>query len=321
MLQASLLLVLTALTVGGLHDLPAEEKTSPAIAVYFPDYRYREGIEPKFYGSTHLVLFSSKPNEDGSVDFDRITPGLLEIGRKAKLKNIKVTCCVGGWGRGKLFATAVSSAENRTRFVAALGDFCEQHQLDGVDIDWEFPKGDKEHADFALFLQELSLRLHTDKRLLTIALGYTRPLSRECYDCVDQVNLMCYQPWNPPKESHAAWLGDAVDQFLASGVPPEKLLLGVGFFAKELGGERRAISYQKLVGENAQPLPESEHGFSPVGKDACDLRIDLVKKHSLGGVMVWDYGHDSTDPQSSLLNYLTKKFTAPPRPPSEANPR
>ena len=268
---------------------------------------------PKFYGSSHLILFSAKPNEDGSVDFGRITPGLLEVGHAAQTQSkgkIKVTFCVGGWGRGKLFATAVSSAESRTRFIAALGDFCETHQLDGVDIDWEFPRGEKEYADFALFLKGLSTRLHADDRLLTVALGYTRPLPKECYDYIDQINLMCYQPWNPPKVSHQAWLSDAVEQFLESGVPPEKLLLGVGFFAKELGGKRRAISYKNLVGEGAKPLPESEHGFSPVGPGACDLRLELVRKHGLGGVMIWDYGHDSTDPKTSLLNYLTKSFTA-----------
>ena len=87
-----------------------------------------------------------------------------------------------------------------------------------------------------------------------------------------------------------------------------------------MGGNRRAISYRNLVGENARPLPDSDHGFSPAGPYACDLRINLVKKHGLGGVMVWDYGHDSEDPADSLLNHLTKNITAPP-PPSEANPQ
>jgi len=291
----------------------------PAISVYFPDYRYQADVEPEFFGTTHLVLFSSKPNDDGSVDFDRITPGLLEVGRKAQTENIKVTFCVGGWGRGKLFANAVSTAENRARFVTALADFCEQHQLDGVDIDWEFPRGETEHADFTLFLRDLSTRLRADDRLLTVALGYTRPLSAECYTYIDQVNLMCYHPWNPPKTSQREWLANAVEKMLASGLPPEKLLLGVGFYAKELGGERRAISYKTLSGANARPLPESEHGFSPANTDACDLRLELVREHQLGGVMVWDYGHDSTEADVSLLNYLSKKLTAEPQRPSELN--
>lgn len=319
--RLSVLALSFSLFLSGGHESIADELApASAISVYFPDYRYSEGMEPKFYGTTHLVLFSAKPNEDGSIDFDRITPGLLKVGRRAQAADkIKVTFCVGGWGRGKLFATAVSSVENRARFVAALGDFCAAHQLDGVDIDWEFPKGEQEHADFALFLKDLSARLHGDGRLLTIALGYTRPLPAECYDCIDQVNLMCYQPWNAPDNSHAAWLAEAVDTMLASGVPPQKLLLGIGFFAKELGGERRAISYKKLAADDSPALPESEYGFSPVGTDACDLRLELVKKHGLGGVMVWDYGHDSTDPDKSLLRYLSSQLT-PPRP-SESNPQ
>ncbi|MCB1093550.1 MAG: glycoside hydrolase family 18 protein, partial [Verrucomicrobiae bacterium] len=135
--------------------------------------------------------------EDGSGDFSRITPELLAFGEKARAGGaVRVSVCVGGWGRGKVFASAVSSEASRSRFVQDLAAFCAGHQLGGVDIDWEFPKGDQEHAHFAAFLAKLGSRLHADGRLLTVALGYTRPLPAECWAHLDRVHLMSYQPWS-----------------------------------------------------------------------------------------------------------------------------
>jgi len=274
------------------------------LAVYFPDYRHDEGYRPTLYGTTDLILFSATPRDDGSVDFSRITPGLLAMGRQAREESgARVTVCVGGWGRGKLFANAVSTAGNRARFVEALGAFCRENDLDGVDIDWEFPRGEREHADFTAFLQALSGVLRAESRVLTVALSPAHPLSPEAYAVIDQVNLMSYQPWNPAP--YETWLEDSVRAILDSGVPPGKVNIGLPFFTKELGGERRALSWKKLVGPGRVSVPESEHGYSPVGTSIIDLRLELVERFGLGGVMVWEYGHDSREPRDSLLRYLS----------------
>lgn len=295
-MKALIVLVLTCLI--SLKGFAADR----VLSVYLPDYRVKGSPEPELYGTTHLILFSAKPFPDGTVDFGRITPELFAFAAKARSKNpaLKVTFSVGGWGRGKEFASAVGSPENRERFAGELVSFCEKHQLDGVDIDWEFPKGEQEHADLEAFLATLSGKLRASGRLLTIALGYTRPLSPACWPFIDQVNLMSYQPWNPT--DYEKWLTESVERFLEAGLPPHKLLVGVGFFAKEKGGERRAISWKKIAGNK---MPESDHGFWPVGQSSCDLRLNLVKKHGLGGVMVWDYGHDSDLPEHSLLRHLS----------------
>ena len=319
--SSPLFLTLGLALVSGTSDSRGEDSrpSQPplVLSVYLPDYRVKSGdVVPQLYGTTHLVLFSAKPNLDGSVDFSRITPELLAFGQKARADGlVKVTFCVGGWGRGEEFKTAVSNETTRARFVADLVAFCATHDLDGVDIDWEFPKGDQEHADFAEFLSALSSKLHADGRLLTAALGYSRPLPTECWDYLDQVNLMSYQPWSVT--DYEPWLRESIVRFLDAGLPPEKLLLGVGFYAKEKAGERRAVSWKNLVDPNSAGLPSSEYGFWPVGTDACDLRIQLVKEYGLGGIMVWDYGHDSGVPETSLLRHLSNGLQTP----VDASPR
>lgn len=273
------------------------------LAVYLPDYRASVAVDAEFYGTTNLILFSAEPEEDGTVNFSRITPELLSVGKVAKEeKEIEVTVCVGGWGRGKTFASAVSKEEHRVRFVKDLVTFCREHQLDGVDIDWEFPKGDQEHADFALFLSRLAKELRAEGRIVTIALGYTRPLPKECWPHIDRVHLMSYQPWND--QPYEPWLRESIELFLDSGLPPEKLLAGLGFFAKEKAGERRAVPWKKMA-EPSNALLSFASGYWPVGKETCDLRVKLAEEYSLGGVMVWEFGHDTAQPESSLLNYLS----------------
>ena len=54
-------------------------------------------------------------------------------------------------------------------------------------------------------------------------------------------------------------------------------------------------------------------GFWETGPEMCDLRVRLVKEYQLGGVMVWEFGHDTDDPKQSLLRHLSKgmELTAP----------
>jgi len=96
----NLFCILLLLQMGALFGEGAEK---PVISVYLPDYRVKVGdLKPRLYGTTHLVLFSAKPTEEGAVDFCRITPELLAFGRKAQdAGGVKVTFCVGPTGIGR----------------------------------------------------------------------------------------------------------------------------------------------------------------------------------------------------------------------------
>ena len=47
---------------------------------------------------------------------------------------------VGGWNAGKeRFQKMSSTAENRKKFIESTMTFMENHNLDGFDLDWEYP--------------------------------------------------------------------------------------------------------------------------------------------------------------------------------------
>lgn len=61
--------------------------------------------------------------------------------RKAKLTNpnLKVLISVGGWTKSHGFHTAAASASSRATVATNLVAFMKTHEMDGIDIDWEYP--------------------------------------------------------------------------------------------------------------------------------------------------------------------------------------
>ena len=63
----------------------------------------------------------------------------------------------------------VESLENHMEpLIEALTAFLREAKLDGIEFDWEFPKGKREWALFSKFLVNLKQRLMQDGRILEI---------------------------------------------------------------------------------------------------------------------------------------------------------
>ncbi len=59
-----------------------------------------------------------------------------------KSANKKVLLALGGWNdsEGDKYSRLVSSPESRNRFNTHTVEFLKQHNFDGLDLDWEYPK-------------------------------------------------------------------------------------------------------------------------------------------------------------------------------------
>jgi len=47
---------------------------------------------------------------------------------------------IGGWTGSRFFSTAVGSEANRTKFVGAIKDLVDRHNLGGVDLEYVLRK-------------------------------------------------------------------------------------------------------------------------------------------------------------------------------------
>jgi chitinase len=180
--------------------------------------------------------------------------------------SLKILVSVGGWLWSNNFSDVAQTAASRQVFIASAMDFLNRYDLDGLDIDWEYPgmpgaghpfrQEDKEN--FTALLKELRARFdretkQTHKRFyLTIAAGASQEYlahteMNKVQKYVDSVNLMTYDFVNPgsdPATGHNAPLytnpaapvqessNDAVLAFQKAGVRAAKLYLGIPFYGR-----------------------------------------------------------------------------------------
>jgi len=183
--------------------------------------------------------------------------------------NLKIIVSVGGWG-ADYFSDVALTADTRQRMADSVAAFIEKYDVDGVDLDWEYPTlagpgishRPEDKRNFSLLLETLRARLdklgaaHQGRHyLLTIAAADGEfvagiELARVSRS-LDWINLMTYDFHNSltPTTGHHAGLhladvapsddraGDkAVAQFLAAGVPAKKLNLGAAFYGRAFTG-------------------------------------------------------------------------------------
>jgi chitinase len=200
---------------------------------------------------------------------------------------LKVLVSVGGWLWSGNFSDVALTPQSRTVFIESVLDFLKRYDLDGLDIDWEYPGmvgaghpfRPEDKQNFTALLKELRMRLdrqtkRSGKRLyLTIAAGasteyleHTEMSKVQIY--VDSVNLMTYDFANPasePMTSHDAPLYTNLDSpqqvsddamvlaFRNAGVPAAKIYLGIPFYGRFWTG-----------------VPDRNHGLFQPGKPTAN---------------------------------------------------
>lgn len=193
-----------------------------------------------------------------------------ELKKVVALKRInpelKILISVGGWSWSGNFSDAVLTKESREIFANSAVTFMQNHELDGIDLDWEYPgqigagnthrPEDKENftAILKLLREKLDALSTADGRyLLTIAsaanqsyLDHTN--MEEAHKYLDFINIMTYDfhgGWEKKTGHHsnlsASKFDDnggirsaesAVLQHIAAKIPASKIVLGVPFYGR-----------------------------------------------------------------------------------------
>jgi chitinase len=183
--------------------------------------------------------------KDDQVNF----PQLLDL--KANYPQLLILISVGGASHSTNFsAVCADTTVVRPHFVESCVQFMMQNDLDGIDIDWEFPTA-TDSANFTKLLQELRSQLDAQgdadgcHYLLTIAApaGPTHIANlqlAQIHSLLDWFNLETYDfttasslktnfvaPLFTPEG--ASKVNAAVTSYLGAGVPPDKIAMGVRF--------------------------------------------------------------------------------------------
>lgn len=280
------------------------------IAGYLPDYRLAEYDYGRTRSLTDLILFSAEPSADGSLDLTRLKNAPWQQLKKLKTEQrIRLILCIGGWDRSTHFPVLVSTAERRETFAKNLVAFCLQERFDGVDIDWEHPETEEEERDYERLLEKIKAEFQPHGLTLTVTMAGWQHLPKSAFQHVDWVNLMAYD--HPGKHSTFDGMKEEVEKILNAGCPKQKLVVGIPLYGRDTSKPEKAIAYAELLSKyRLAPDRNEVEGFFFNGPKLIEAKTDFAKQKQLGGVMVWELGHDAEKPNSlvDLIRTTADKF-------------
>jgi GH18 family chitinase len=275
------LLISIILAAGSAELLPAEAARPAVIAYVFPRGRVLDPTEIRAEKLTHVNFAFANVVGGRVVEGDPHDAENMRVltGLRPDHPHLKILISVGGWSWSKGFSDAALTAKSRRAFVASAIDFVRRHDLDGFDVDWEYPglPGDdnphrpEDRQNFTALLADLRAALDVEGTrrdrhlLLTFAAGASQEFLEHTemarvQRSVDFVNLMTYDfrvaaPGEPaghhanlyanPADPRQVSADAAVRSFLAAGVPAPKLVLGVPFYGRVWEGVGSRVGLYK----------------------------------------------------------------------------
>ncbi|HEU5351583.1 MAG TPA: glycoside hydrolase family 18 protein [Terracidiphilus sp.] len=250
----------------------AQTRTGPVVTAYvFPRNQF---IQPGEIAARKLtrINYAFANVQDGKVVLASPVdaPNLATLaGLKKENPSLQILVSAGGWLWSRNFSDAALTRESRSRFIQSVVALVERYNLDGLDIDWEYPgqvgAGNQfrpeDKRNYTLLLAGLRKRFNREQRkldrplLLTIAAGANDDFlehteMRKVARWVDTVNLMAYDYYTPGSDTttgnHAPLYTDPADpkhisddtsvrHFERAGVPANKIVLGVPFYGHMWG--------------------------------------------------------------------------------------
>ncbi|WP_199097069.1 glycoside hydrolase family 18 protein [Dyella sp. ASV21] len=263
-------MAMCALMIGAMGAWAGDAPTHPRIIGYVGDSATLPHVSARKLDVINYAFGRLEPTGDVSFPSpvaDRTLATFVALRKENPA--LKVIVSIGGWG-ADYFSDVAATEAGRERMADSVAALIEKHDVDGVDLDWEYPTlpgpgishRPEDKRNFSLLLEALRARLDTLGKahggrhyLLTIAAADSEFVSgielERAARSLDWINLMTYDFHNSltPTTGHHAGLhlsalapaddraGDkAVAQFLAAGVPASKLNLGVAFYGRAFSG-------------------------------------------------------------------------------------
>ena len=288
--------------------------------------------------------FVDKETGDGGIWIEQPEKLQKVVALKKQKPTLKVLLMIGGWGdKADGFSMMARDANKRALFCKSCAEHIKNYNLDGIDIDWEYPTAgpseNGKHPDdtknFNILLKELRAAIGNDK-----IISYASASNASYVDWstamlyLDYVNVMTYDMGDPPYHNAPLYYSAAitkkrsVDQSItehkSKGVPLDRLVIGVPFYGHGKSPYKDDVKYNEMAnvfssstykGKNIRkwdavakvPYLVDEAGTFLLGYDdeeSVTFKGEYVKQKNLLGAMFWEYRHD--DRQGTLRKALCR---------------
>ncbi len=348
-------------------------KTKPVIIGYVGGFRGLIAADSVDVWRLSHINYAFVDIKDNRAWLHNEATDTINLRKLSELKKInpalKILISIGGWSWSKNFSDAVLTDSSTQNFASSAVSIVSKYNLDGIDIDWEYPgmigdsniyrPEDKQH--YTLLFKDLRQGLDSLGRItrmkyyVTTAVGGSQAYidhteMEKVQQYTDYINVMSYDyaGGSDPISGHHTNLytssGDtnqysahrSIQAFIAAGVPPSKIVIGIAFYGKgwqmesadNNGLYRKALksargggfTYLKdsLVNKNGYTQYWDARAKAPYlfnsdkkifisydDERSVKEKCKYVKRHHLAGAMFWEY---FSDKKEYLLKIIADKF-------------
>jgi chitinase len=257
---------------------------------YIPDYR---SLDPTWGNCLTDIIYSSIDFfPDGSLDTEHINYANLTTMQEIKEKyGTRIHISIGGMNRSENFNAVVTDIQNRDRFVKNLIDFAEEYNLDGIDLDWEFPVTQEEIRGYTITMSALQKK----GLIVSVALYPYDDFNVKPYFTADRILIMSYERGKQHSTYEQA-VKDLV-HFSLLDVPREKLYLGIPMYGRQMDSPYQYFSYTEIMDQYG-PLPNHVNEVENIyfnNTYTVERKTCYVIENGYAGVMLWELGQDNGD--------------------------
>ena len=251
---------------------------------------------------------------------------LREIVRLRNQKpELKILLSIGGWTSGR-FSEMAADATNRLAFARDCARVVQDFDLDGIDIDWEYPTSDEagisaspeDTENFTLLMRDIRKAIGPEKLLTLATIADGKYIDFKAIDKdIDFVNIMMYDVSKPPLQHNSLYRSDlagritlveALQAHLDAGVSKEKLVMGIPFYGR---GDKKQVN--DFVNFRELPLAGFTEKWDDVSKvpylvdEAGNLVLTFenersikekaayIKSQGILGAMYWEFYGDNDE--------------------------
>ncbi|HRI20600.1 MAG TPA: glycoside hydrolase family 18 protein, partial [Panacibacter sp.] len=304
--------LLGAVAVINVVSFTAAGKGKPVIIAYVGGYKGLADIDSIDASRISHINYAFVDVKDNRAWLHNEATDTINLRKLVELKqknpDLKILISVGGWSWSKNFSDATLTDTSTKNFAYSCTAIAARFNLDGIDIDWEYPgmqgdnnvyrPEDKEH--YTLLFKYLRESLDSLKKLthqkyfVTTAVGGSQDYidhteMNKVQQYADYINVMSYDYadgsdsisghhtnlFTSSKDTAQYSADRSIRAFITAGVPAEKIVIGIAFYGKGWQMQSAANNglYQKALN------PARGGGFTY-------LKDSLINKN--GFIRYWD---------------------------------
>lgn len=248
---------------------------------------------------------AAKPGKDSHTWAERLENIRTALNGKEGTRKLRLGVAGGQW------KTMVANESARTNFAAKTLEILQKYNLDGVDLDFEWPENAAEYKNYSDAIVKMRQVLGKNVFFTVSLHPVSFKITKEAIAAVNFISYQCYGP--AISRFPIQQFKDDAKAATDYGIPKKKLIMGVPFFGTA-GKAGEQIGYFDMVTKGGLTDPSLDQITYTDGKTYVFNGLNTIREkmkytyeNGLGGIMSWDLATDMPVTDSKSLLKVVKE--------------